>query len=234
MSLFLAVPEPVVQWYYNNQVIKPSKYFQMYSSNGTYTLTLAGAFPEDEGIYKCTARNQAGEVTCIAHLKVNCKQSFHNLFQSKLISCFLCEYLGFNTLRPRQNGHHFADIFKCIFFNEDSWILLKISLKVIPKVRINNIPALAGAKPLSEPTMVSLLTHICVTRLQWVNAQSTECIILLSMTLIRVLPQNNVWYQDCRELWYLHVLCCILSFYLLNCVNFVKSGQKFWYWPCRI
>ena len=26
-----------------------------------------------------------------------------------------------------------------------------------------------GDKPLSEPTMVSLLTHICVTRPQWVN-----------------------------------------------------------------
>ena len=48
-----------------------------------------------------------------------------------------------NTLRPRQNGRHFADdIFKCIFFNENEWILLLISLKFVPKVRINNIPAL--------------------------------------------------------------------------------------------
>ena len=31
---------------------------------------------------------------------------------------------------------------------------------------------LAGAKPLSEPMMVSLLTHICVTRPQWVNRTS--------------------------------------------------------------
>ena len=65
-----------------------------------------------------------------------------------------------NTLRLRQNGHYFADnIFKCIFLNENVWILLKISLKVVPKVRINNIPALVqimawrqpGEKPLSEP-----------------------------------------------------------------------------------
>ena len=27
-----------------------------------------------------------------------------------------------NTLRPRQNVHHFADIFKCIFLNENVWI----------------------------------------------------------------------------------------------------------------
>ena len=35
-----------------------------------------------------------------------------------------------NTLRPRQNGRHFAnDIFKYIFLNENVWISLKISLK---------------------------------------------------------------------------------------------------------
>ena len=67
----------------------------------------------------------------------------------------LCDILLNNTLRPRQNGRHFADdIFKC---------------------PINNIPTLVaimvwrrpGAKPLSESMMVSLLTHICVTRPQW-------------------------------------------------------------------
>ena len=47
-----------------------------------------------------------------------------------------------NTLRPRQNGHHFADdVFKCIFLNENVLISLKISLKFVPQVPINNIPA---------------------------------------------------------------------------------------------
>ena len=86
----------------------------------------------------------------------------------------------FNTLRPRQNGRYFADdIFTCIFLNEDIWISLKISLKFVPEVRINNIPALvqimawrrSGDKPLSGTMMVSLLTHMCVTRPQWVNKQ---------------------------------------------------------------
>ena len=49
-----------------------------------------------------------------------------------------------NTLRPRQNGCHFADdIFNCIFLNENVWIPIKISLKFVPKNPINNIPALA-------------------------------------------------------------------------------------------
>ena len=81
-----------------------------------------------------------------------------------------------NTLRPRQNSRHFTDdIFKCIFLNENIWILIKISLKCIPNVRIINIPALvqimawrrSGDKPLSEPMMVRPTTHICVTRPQW-------------------------------------------------------------------
>ena len=83
-----------------------------------------------------------------------------------------------NTLGPRQNGRHFADdIFKCIFLNENIIISIKISLKFLPKAPINNIPALVqimawrrpGDKPLSETMMVSLLTHICVTRPQWVK-----------------------------------------------------------------
>ena len=79
------------------------------------------------------------------------------------------------------NGRHLADdIFKCIFLNENVWIPIKISLTFVPKGRINNIPAVVqimawhrpGDKPLSEPLMVSLRTHICVTRPQWVNKPS--------------------------------------------------------------
>ena len=48
-----------------------------------------------------------------------------------------------NTLRPRQNGRHFADdTFKRIFLNENVCISINISLKFVPKVPINNIPAL--------------------------------------------------------------------------------------------
>ena len=86
-----------------------------------------------------------------------------------------------NSLRPRQNGRHFPDdIFKWIFVNANVWILIKISLKFVSKGLINHIPALVqimawrrpGDKPLSEPMMVSLLTHICVTRPQWVKHRS--------------------------------------------------------------
>ena len=85
-----------------------------------------------------------------------------------------------NTLRPRQNGRLFADdTFKRIFLNENVGISIKISLKFVHKGPINNIPALVqimawrrpGDKPLSEPMVVRLPTHICITRPQWVKTQ---------------------------------------------------------------
>ena len=64
------------------------------------------------------------------------------------------------------------DIFNIIFLNENVWILNEISLRFVPKGQINDIPASVqimawcwpGNKPLSETMMVSLLTHISVTR----------------------------------------------------------------------
>ena len=93
------------------------------------------------------------------------------------ISTYLCHF-SVNTLRPRQNGHHLPDnTFKCIFLNENVLISIKVSLKFVPKCPINNIPALVqtmtcrqpGNTPLSEPVMVSLVTHICVNHPQWVK-----------------------------------------------------------------
>ena len=83
-----------------------------------------------------------------------------------------------NTLRPRQDGRHFADdIFTYNFLNENCCILISFSLKYVHKGPIDKNPALvqimawrrSGDKPLCEPMMISLPTHICVTRPQWVN-----------------------------------------------------------------
>ena len=47
-----------------------------------------------------------------------------------------------NTLGPRQNGRQFHDnIFRYISLNENIYTL-KVSLKLIPKCPINDIPAL--------------------------------------------------------------------------------------------
>ena len=98
-----------------------------------------------------------------------------------------------NTLRTRQNGLHFADdIFNCIFMHENVWISLKVSLKFVPKFPINNIPAMVqmmawrrpGDKPLFEPMMVNSMTHICVTRPQWVNI--TKYVLRLTNVIINI------------------------------------------------
>ena len=108
--------------------------------------------------------------TCI------CWQKYHLKWIS---SRFLCIYLGpksYSSLRwfhcenivARQNRRFADDIFKCILLNENLLISIRISLKFIPNGTVNIIPALVqimawrwlGGKPLSEPMMISLPTHI--------------------------------------------------------------------------
>ena len=83
---------------------------------------------------------------------------------------------SFNSLRLRLNRRPFAvDTFKCIFLNENDRISIKISLKFGTGGPVDHIPTLVqimawcrpGDKPLSEPMMVRLPTHICVTQPQW-------------------------------------------------------------------
>ena len=132
-----------------------------------------------------------------------------------------------NTSGPRPDGRHFADgIFKCIFLNENVWIPIKISLKFVPNGPINNIPATVqimawrrpGDKPLSEPMVVSLSTHICVARPQWVNmitfpSQDHFCNSFIGLGLDHLLA--NRWkycwlYKEHQELSWGFVICCSL------------------------
>ena len=87
-------------------------------------------------------------------------------------------YQVINTLKPRQNGRHFADdIFKCIFLNENVWILIEISLKFIPNGPINNIAALvqimawrrSGDKPWSEPMMIKVYASLGPNELNYIS-----------------------------------------------------------------
>ena len=73
----------------------------------------------------------------------------------------------------------------------------------VSKGPFNNIPALVqvtawrhpGDKPLSEPMVVSLLTHLCITRPQWVNGNMSNNIII------------NIHFND-DHMWY-----CSFQFY---------------------
>ena len=58
----------------------------------------------------------------------------------------------FITLGPQQNGRHYADdIFKLIFLYEKCYILIRISLKIVPKGPIDNNSTLVQI--MAEPMM---------------------------------------------------------------------------------
>ena len=108
------------------------------------------------------------------------------------------------------------------FSNVFSWMkmyqfwLISFSLKFVPKGPISNVPALVqimawhlpGDKPLSEPMMVSLLTHICVTRPQWVKIWSRICAYVVPVLVIRLL-QN-----------FAHVMCHVQNFVKIMSLEF--------------
>ena len=113
-----------------------------------------------------------------------------------------------NTLRPRWNGRHFADdIFRCIFLNENIWFPIKISVKFVPEDPIYNIPSLIrimawrrpGDKPLSEPMMVSLPTHLCVARSQWVNWITHGLLICASKLGTNILRFCSILLGTCGK-----------------------------------
>ena len=116
-----------------------------------------------------------------------------------------------NSLRPRRNGRYNADdIFKCIFLKENVWIPTKISLKFVPKGPINNIPALVqimawrrpGDKPLSEPMLIFVPTHICVTRSQWVKTGFSLDLLAAHQATISRLIARSRGVSKPRDWWF--------------------------------
>ena len=138
-----------------------------------------------------------------------------------------------NTLRPRQNGRHLSDdIFKCIFLNKNAWISVKLSLKFVPKVPINNIQALVlimawrrpGDTPLFETMMDSLPTHICVTRRQWVNIFVHSSLNLFHASIF---TKVYLWRSVVGRRWLSKNTVCIVTgiFSLWSSRGFLLSNK---------
>ena len=123
---------------------------------------------------------------------------------------------SFNTLRPRRNGQHFAgDIFKPIFFNENVWILIKMSLTFVPKGPIYNIPSLVqimawrhpGDKPLSE---------------QWLGAiQATSHYL-------------NQWWIVYRPIYASLGLNELIAWFLIPVINYLETTTAEAEWVCQL
>ena len=124
------------------------------------------------------------------------------------IESFTRQSMELNTLRPKQDRRHLADdLFTCIFVNGNCCILIKFSMKYVRQGPIDNNSALvqimawrrSGDKPLSEPMMISLPTHICVTRPQWDNFMCTFLTKPKSRIWIYCWSSNKVhWFGTMR------------------------------------
>lgn len=56
-------PEPKIEWFKDGHKLQSSDIIDLKYRNGTATLTIAEAFPEDEGRYECVATNSEGRAT---------------------------------------------------------------------------------------------------------------------------------------------------------------------------
>ena len=125
-----------------------------------------------------------------------------NILISNFLTDTLCRMMCYyeiqliSTLRRRQNGRHFEDdILKCIFLNENIWILNKISLKIVPQGTINS-------KALIELKVTYLLMHICITWHQWVKifysatrchvSWVAQCILRLNFVSVDILKPTGI------------------------------------------
>ena len=156
---------------------------------------------------------------------------------------------------PHWGRDKMAAISQTTLSNAFSWmkmiLLLPISLKFVPKGPINIIPALIEIMPLSEPMLVSLLTHICITRPEWVNTgnlfiyKCLDIVIINSLGIARSFACNldlkitntlqwMIWHNPTSQFLRIHssaVRSLIVRFRKvlkaqLRCLNFVSIRSE--------
>lgn len=66
-------PEPQITWSKNGKAISSSEIMNLKYKNGIATLTINEVYPEDEGVYTCTATNSIGATDTKCNLKIKRK-----------------------------------------------------------------------------------------------------------------------------------------------------------------
>ena len=104
-----------------------------------------------------------------------------------------------------------------------------LSLEIVPKDPINNIPALVqimawhppGDKPLSEPVMIKLSTHICITRPQWVNIMIVNNVIWARKIFFGIIDWQKIYPKQnlCSSL-------CLLMSHPIILLTPKRSGSN--------
>ena len=136
-----------------------------------------------------------------------------------------------NTLMPRQYGRHIADnIFKCIFLNENIWIFIKIPLNIVPKGRINYIPALVqimawrwwGIIWTNDGLVYWCIIIICFTRPPGVKISLIKSnMVTRQITNLVTLSRHEIY-----PIWY------IQHWLLFHLVFIMIKQHWFTQWPC--
>ena len=115
-----------------------------------------------------------------------------------------------NTLR--QNDRHFADVFKCIFFDRSVWLSIKMPLKFLPKGPINNKPILvqimASHRTIiwTNDGLIYWHTYASLGLDEWILQTAADCmrvLILLATWCITCISWNLRWpfyhiYSGCN------------------------------------
>lgn len=64
-------PEPIIEWFRDSEPVKEDKRIKMRFDGELCTLKILSTELEDEGAYKCVAKNDIGSVSCASELLVN-------------------------------------------------------------------------------------------------------------------------------------------------------------------
>ena len=133
-----------------------------------------------------------------------------------------------NTLRPRQNGRHFADdIFKFTFLEENTPISINISLKFVPGDRINNIPALVQIMAKRDQATSHYLNqrwkvHWCIYASLGLNELSWWCHLASRVKCI----SRMICFLDKNFHWSTIFLCVSFDFEVhITCHGYYEQGD---------
>lgn len=74
-----------VEWTYNGQPLKTGHKFRPMYDFDYVALDVLKAYPEDSGVYTCTARNAYGQVQTSATVKISGKHSYLNRLANQLL-----------------------------------------------------------------------------------------------------------------------------------------------------
>ena len=103
-------PEPEIEWYKNDVLVKPSKNVEIKSTSSLCNMVIKSATPEDAGLYKVIAKNDAGQAEVEAELKVGAsdkskpKPSNKPSFVTKLLNSYPVEEGDETTLQVEFTG----------------------------------------------------------------------------------------------------------------------------------